>query len=207
MIHQALTQASDCIHAMVDSLPANIYFKNRDGIYTDINATALTTMLTKGYISTPDKMHILGKSDFDLFNTDVAESFRANDIHVLKSRYEYCLEEENITPNGEIIKHISMKKPVYNGDNHPIGIFGITFIINNIKKLQHNRAIKYDVLTIRENECLNLYRKGLTSKETALMLGLSHRTVEEHFDNIKRKLNCQHKRDLLLFNISNKYTN
>lgn len=49
----------------------------------------------------------------------------------------------------------------------------------------------------REQECLDLYRRGYTAKETARLLGLSHRTVEQHFENIKNKLNLFSKRELL----------
>lgn len=53
------------------------------------------------------------------------------------------------------------------------------------------------ILTPRERECLNFYVKGRTAKETAIALNLSHRTVEEHLNNLKNKLGCKHKRDLL----------
>lgn len=56
-------------------------------------------------------------------------------------------------------------------------------------------------LTRREYQCLENYFKGSTAKETARILNLSYRTVEEHFNNLKRKLNCQHKRDLLKFRL------
>lgn len=52
-------------------------------------------------------------------------------------------------------------------------------------------------LTKREQQCLVLYQQGLTAKQTAQQLGVSHRTVERHFDNIKDKFEVVHKRDLL----------
>lgn len=52
-------------------------------------------------------------------------------------------------------------------------------------------------LTRREHQCLELYQSGYTAKETAKFLGLSHRTVEQHFENIKNKLNLYSKREVL----------
>ena len=49
----------------------------------------------------------------------------------------------------------------------------------------------------REYQCLQLYQQGLTAKETAQKIGLSHRTIEEHFDKIKIKYHVSNKRDLL----------
>ncbi len=40
---------------------------------------------------------------------------------------------------------------------------------------------------------------GKTAKETAVIMGLSYRTIEEYLTNIKKKLGCRHKRDLLPF--------
>lgn len=52
-------------------------------------------------------------------------------------------------------------------------------------------------LTMREQQCLVLYQQGLTAKQTAHRLGLSYRTIEDHFDNIKIKYGVLHKRELL----------
>lgn len=52
-------------------------------------------------------------------------------------------------------------------------------------------------LTPRERECLELFKKGYSAQATAVYLGISRRTVEYHFDNIKTKLNCSSKWHLL----------
>jgi DNA-binding CsgD family transcriptional regulator len=52
-------------------------------------------------------------------------------------------------------------------------------------------------LSIREEECLELFKQGKSSQSTAATLGLSQRTVEHYFDNIKDKLGCSSKWELL----------
>lgn len=52
-------------------------------------------------------------------------------------------------------------------------------------------------LSNRERQCLKHLIDGKTAKETASALKLSHRTVEYYFENIKGKLVCWNKRDLL----------
>ena len=49
----------------------------------------------------------------------------------------------------------------------------------------------------REQQCLDLYKEGHSAQETAAKLGLSQRTVEHYFENMKTKLACMSKRDLL----------
>jgi len=51
-------------------------------------------------------------------------------------------------------------------------------------------------LTTQEKNCLSLYLAGKTAEDSATELGLSRRTVENHIDNIKDKLNCQYKKEL-----------
>jgi DNA-binding CsgD family transcriptional regulator len=54
-------------------------------------------------------------------------------------------------------------------------------------------------LSERERQCLNLFKEGKTAQMTGAILGLSQRTVEHYFDNIKNKLGCASKTDLLLY--------
>lgn len=52
------------------------------------------------------------------------------------------------------------------------------------------------LLSQRERECLRCLLEGKTAKETAAIFHLSPRTVESHFEKIKRKLKSSSKRDL-----------
>lgn len=52
-------------------------------------------------------------------------------------------------------------------------------------------------LSYQEIRCLELYKLGHSSQESAAILKLSQRTVESYFDNIKNKLGCRSKTELL----------
>lgn len=56
---------------------------------------------------------------------------------------------------------------------------------------------KISPLSHREEQCLEYYQRGHSAQSTAASLGLSQRTVEHYFDNIKNKLGLSSKRDLL----------
>ncbi|MBL4647663.1 MAG: PAS domain-containing protein [Gammaproteobacteria bacterium] len=53
-------------------------------------------------------------------------------------------------------------------------------------------------LSTRELECLFLQLRGKTAKQIAQILQLSKRTIEYYIDNIKSKLGCQNKAELLV---------
>jgi DNA-binding CsgD family transcriptional regulator len=46
-----------------------------------------------------------------------------------------------------------------------------------------------DVLTLREEQVLDLISEGRTNKEIAAKLGIAYETVKEHVQNLFRKLN------------------
>ncbi len=70
---------------------------------------------------------------------------------------------------------------------------------NNIAEFSADSADEDELFNLspREKEVLNYFLSGKTSKETARIIGISYRTIEEYFTNIKKKLHCAHKRDLL----------
>lgn len=56
---------------------------------------------------------------------------------------------------------------------------------------------KISTLSNQEQECLTLFKQGHSAQSTAAIMGLSRRTVEHYFENIKNKLNCYSKSELL----------
>ena len=68
--------------------------------------------------------------------------------------------------------------------------------------LQHNkRNIK---ITSREAVCLQYLTRGYSAKELARILLISHRTVESYINNIKLKVDCYKRSDLINFALQNK---
>lgn len=62
-----------------------------------------------------------------------------------------------------------------------------------------NPADSFELLTEREKEILGLVAKGYTNKETADLLSISAKTVENHKANIMEKLQLATRRDLIRF--------
>lgn len=59
--------------------------------------------------------------------------------------------------------------------------------------------IMHDNITSRERQCLIYLFQGKTCKETAQILGLSYRTVEEYIKRVKQKTGCRYKRELISY--------
>ena len=69
--------------------------------------------------------------------------------------------------------------------------------------ISRNEAPGLPTLTAREREVTQLLAEGKSSKEAAVLLNLSTKTVETHRSNIMRKLNLHSIRDLIVYAIKN----
>ncbi len=66
-------------------------------------------------------------------------------------------------------------------------------------------GMSVELLTDREKQVLHLTANGLTSKEIAERLEISHRTVEVHRGNIREKLGFANNSELMKYAIENGY--
>jgi DNA-binding NarL/FixJ family response regulator len=81
-------------------------------------------------------------------------------------------------------------------------------IVPTIQELyvqNHRKTVGSGILTIREVEILKLIAEGKTSKEIAAILFLSIRTVDNHRNNIMKKLNVRKSADLVRYALSMGY--
>ena len=69
-------------------------------------------------------------------------------------------------------------------------------VVQNTEK--HNQFLKkIDILSLRENQCISLYKQGHSAQTTAAKLRLSQITVEHYLDNARLKCGFQSKREFL----------
>lgn len=91
-----------------------------------------------------------------------------------------------------LIKKV-MEKPIFINEDMK-GELIPEFSVDSSYQNKNSLLLK---LSQRERECFDHFTNGKTAKETAKLLGISYRTVEEYFANIKKKSGCPYKRNLL----------
>lgn len=206
-------------HTVADALklPFPVYF-NSNQIILKCNELCAEA---NGFISVKDN---IGEKWFKPYKRKTVVESLKNEHDVIKNN-KYKIIEDIFQRKDDVNLHVlSFKMPWYNINNEIIGLFGFSIFLGrqqpigeslsliaelgflnlannslpkkNIEYCFHNNDI-LSKLSLREQQCLKYFIKGKTAKETANLIGLSYRTVESYFVNIKKKLGCQYKRDLL----------
>lgn len=121
---------------------------------------------------------------------DVIKKAQKNKIQVQKS---FISAPQNIIMPNDLGAGLDKYKKQF---------FQKTPIRRYIYEVGDDQGIK---LTQRELSCVMYLLQNKTAQETAELMNLSRRTVESYLDNIKIKLNCDTKADLLAKLKSDKY--
>lgn len=202
--------------SLLDHMPGHIGWKDVNRSYLGANKALLES------IGVRHPEDFTGQTDEELAPLFVEDNsvYIEQDLRVLKGDKISIVHRNSKTNDIFLLE----KSPIFNNENiirglifycrpwHKADIFHILSQFDNKLDLgiqsytlshQHNKF----KLTERECECVFLLIRGKTAKEIAAMLSLSKRTVESYIENIKNKMNCQNKAEILVKAISNGYQN
>lgn len=122
------------LHSVLDNLPGSIYWKDRDGVYLGRNLYAAEKMKAIKLEHHAVQSAVLGKTDYDFFDKDIADQYRAHDLEILNTRKPLTREETVTLPNGEVLVQLSLKRPLYDPNGKVVGIVGNTVDITHLKQ-------------------------------------------------------------------------
>lgn len=210
------------------SLPATVFWKDIKGVFLGCN----DVMAELASISS--RHAVVGLTDVELIGEKAAMQFVDNDREVIESGRTLVFDEYFRDNKGILIKGVSTKAPLFDLHGNLAGLWGVSFletvsedprekstsissasqsryhhVLNQTQQLTH-RHVKtkpdlIDALSTRERQCLQLVAKGLSAKAIGEALELSKRTVETYIDNVKSKLGCINKTELVVAAIKHKY--
>lgn len=127
-VEQALRESEERLKAILDNSTALIYVKDTQGRYILINQWYETVF----HINAEE---ITGKTDYDLFSQEMAESYRANDLQVIKAKMPLEWEEVALHDDG-IHTYLSIKFPLYHADGSVCAVCGISTDITKRKRAE-----------------------------------------------------------------------
>jgi two-component system sensor histidine kinase/response regulator len=118
---QELTTERYLLKSLMENLPDNIYFKDRDSRFLRIS----TAMARWFGLESPDEA--LGRTDGDFFTEEHAEQARRDELDLMESGIPVLeLEEKETWPDGRTTWVSTSKLPLRDDDGNVVGTFGVS---------------------------------------------------------------------------------
>jgi len=149
-VEEALRESRNLLQAVLDTIPARVFWKDRDLRYLGCNKPFA---LDAG-VRSPDEM--IGKDDYQMGWREQADLYRSDDRHVLESgKPKINYEEPQTTPDGRRIWLRTNKVPLQNADGTIQGVLGTYEDITGYK--QTAESLRQAALIV-ENSPVMLFR-------------------------------------------------
>ena len=110
---------SELITMLLQSIPDIIFYKDTEGVYIECNPPFAD------FVGKP-KNEIIGKTDYDLFDKEVADFFRYQDREMLKKNKVLHYERWISYPDGTLALMDTIKTPYRTEEGRVVGVLGIS---------------------------------------------------------------------------------
>ena len=129
-LSRAYETAQQNFQQIIDSLDTNVYWKDKEGRYLGCNRSVVK-LAGRNSIE-----EIVGHTDYDLSDRNIAEVLRSNDSKAMFSIEGLVTQEKFIVPSGEERYYAVRKSPLLDKKGDIRGIIGVSIDITERKKLE-----------------------------------------------------------------------
>jgi len=140
-VEEELNAERELLHALLDSLPDRVYYKDRNSRFLRISSAMAQ------FFGLDNPEEAIGKWDFDYFTEEHAQPAYQDEQEVIKSGKPIVgkIEKETL-PDGRIGWVHTTKLPLRNRHNEIVGTFGISRDITDLKHLEDALAHERNLL-------------------------------------------------------------
>jgi PAS domain S-box-containing protein len=155
-----LAEANDRLRLVMDTIPARIFWKNKDLVYLGCNRLFAEDAGRKS----PEE--IIGETDYNLGWREQAELYRKDDLEVMRSgNSKLNYEEPQTAPDGKPIWLRTSKVPLRDVNNRIVGILGTYEDITERKQAEEALHREQTLMaTLMENVPDAVYFKDAASR-------------------------------------------
>lgn len=147
---QIVKQERQLLITLINYIPVNIFIKDKNFKKILVNKKELE------YLGFENEEDILGKDDFDLYPTESAVTSLAEDKQIFSTGIPIIDKETfNIKKDGNTNWFLTSKIPLKNEQGEISGLLGISYDINERKKLQEKQKNLLDVTTEQNTRLVN----------------------------------------------------
>jgi len=166
----ALRESETNMHAILDNSPYMIWLKDIEGRYIKANKRFLDSVRMGA------SEQLIGKTDFDIWPADLAKKYHDDDVEVLASRQQKCIEEPALD-GGRTLWVETFKTPVVDENGKVFGTAGFARDITGIKLAAETARAN----EIRMQEIIDVMPVVLFIKDPASNIILMNRACEEQW--------------------------
>jgi len=196
----ALRKREAHLSALIETIPDLVWLKDPDGVFLSCNRKF------ERFYNTP-KADILGKTDYDFVDKELADFFRENDKKAMAGRGPSANEEELVyADDGHRETVETVKTPMYDAEGKLVGVLGIARDITQRKlaeeSLRESDRIKNEFFTAAAHELRTPLNGIMGFSELMMTDGLSEEQRKEFLSIVIEK--AQHLNDTItdLLNLS-----
>ncbi|KAB7529704.1 PAS domain S-box protein [Flagellimonas olearia] len=137
------------LHTLIDNIPLNIFVKDLDSKKILVNKAECEYLGKK-----PEEM--IGKSDFDLYDPEVAKTSRDEDLQVIRTLKPILGKETiSIKKDGEYTNFLTSKIPLFDGEGKINGLIGISMDITALKKKEDQLRNLINITSVQNKKLIN----------------------------------------------------
>jgi diguanylate cyclase (GGDEF)-like protein/PAS domain S-box-containing protein len=127
----ALRESQQIVRAILDTVPARIFWKDKNLVYLGCNAP----FARDAGFARPDD--IVGKDDYQMGWRDQADLYRSDDRQVVETgQSKLLIEEPQTTPDGQTISLLTNKVPLRDSNGEIFGLLGTYMDVTERARLQ-----------------------------------------------------------------------
>lgn len=138
---EALTEERNLLRTLMDNLPDSVFVKDTQSRFI-LNNAAHRAILGKATLA-----EVVGKTDFDLFPSELATQYYADEQQVIRSGEPLLNREEpTVDAAGRHLWYLTTKVPLRDSQGKTIGTLGICRDITERKRTEESiRALNQDL--------------------------------------------------------------
>lgn len=182
-------QSEKLLETLVNSLPINVYIKDT------MSRKILVNQAECDYLGYEKPEDLIGKTDFDVYDSRTAEISRNDDLEVLRSEVP-ILEREAISvrKDGSVTSFLTSKIPLSDEIGNVWGLLGISIDISNLKRKEDQLKDLINITAIQNRKLLSFTHiishnlRSHTANFTMLLNFLTQEENEEEREKIIRML-------------------
>ncbi|WP_417935664.1 sensor histidine kinase [Flagellimonas pelagia] len=149
MTETKVMENQQLLTALIDNLPLNVFVKDLDSKKILVNKSECE------YLEKSPR-ELIGKTDFDLYDEEVAKISREEDLEVIKTLKPILGKETiSIKKNGQATNFLTSKIPLFDFEGKVSGLIGISMDISAIKKKEDQLRNLINLTSIQNKKLIN----------------------------------------------------